>query len=117
MMVNPKGMSHEELMRIRIEVGRTYGIKLYQQYPEREAARLLLPSDERPEGSADTSTLKRKRRTNKIPYVACGDGSVAYLGLMLCDFIIFGENSMLLWGDNAPPPSPQAPPDDAAPSP
>lgn len=117
MMVNPLGIPHEELMRIRIEVGRKYDIELYQQYPEKKAAWLLLPPDERLRGDADTSTLKRKRRTNKIPFVASGDGSVAYLGLMLCDFLIFGENSMLLWGDSAPGSSPQTPTEAAAPSP
>ncbi|MGU3540420.1 hypothetical protein [Methylobacterium sp. A54F] len=100
MTVNPNGMSNEQLLHLRVEIAKAYGIELYRQYSEKVSASLILPPDERPTGLVDASTIKRKRRSNKIPYVACGDGSIAYLGVMLCDFIIFGEASMLLWGSN-----------------
>lgn len=116
-MVDPRGMPREVVDHLRSEIGRRYGINLFDQYSEREAAKLILLPEKRPSGSADTSTIKRKRRSNKIPFVACGDGSVAYLGLMLCDFLLFGKNSMFLWGVSAPLRSPQTPTEAAAPSP
>ncbi|CAO4186217.1 hypothetical protein [Methylorubrum extorquens] len=98
MTVNPSNMDKEDLHWLRIDTANAYGINLHQQHTEQEAARLLLKPDQRPEGRADTSTIKRKRRSEKIAFVPCGDGSVAYLGMMLCDFLMFGERSITLWG-------------------
>lgn len=117
MIVNPSAIPEGRLAQIRMEVAREYGISPHRQYTEREAARLLIPPDERPDGSADVSTLKRKRRTGKIPFVDCGDGSVAYLGLMLCDFIVFGRGSPALWGNSTAQQAPEGPSGSAAPTP
>lgn len=117
MILNPCAIPEDRLEQIRTEVAREYGISPYLQYTEREAARLLIPPDERPDGSADVSTLKRKRRSGKIPSVDCGHGSVAYLGLMLCDFIVFGSASLALWGNNAAQEAPEGPSGSAAPTP
>ena len=113
MTIDPLRIDKDHLRGLRDNVARTYGIDPHRQYTERAAASLLVPSEERREGSADVSTLKRKRRAGKIPHVPRGDGSIAYLGMMLCDFIAFGERSVLLWGvgqggreGEADPPSP-----------
>ncbi|CAO4154369.1 hypothetical protein [Methylorubrum extorquens] len=98
MTVNPLHIDKEDLRKLRIETADAYCINRYQRYTEQEAASLLIVPTRRPEGRADTSAIKRKRRSVKIPFVPCGDGSVAYLGMMLCDFIVFGERSVLLWG-------------------
>lgn len=102
MLINPTRINKEDLHRIRHNVAGSHGIDLYRQYKERAAASLLVSPDERQERSSDVSTLKRKRRAGKIPYVPLGDGSVAYLGIMLCDYIAFGERSVLLWGGGDP---------------
>ena len=98
MTIDSTRIDKEELHRLRRDVADRHGIDLHRQCREREAAKLLVPPEERREGSADVSTLKRKRRAGKIPFVPRGAGSVAYLGMMLCDFIAFGERSVLLWG-------------------
>ena len=98
MTIDPTRIDKEDLYRLRRDIADRHGIGLVDQYGEREAARLLIRPDERPDGAADVSTVKRKRRAGKIPHVPRGDGSVAYLGMMLCDFIAFGERSVLLWG-------------------
>ena len=98
MTVDPIHMNKEDLDRLRVGIGAEYGINLHQQYKEREAARLLIAPSQRPEGHVDVSTLKRKRRNRKIAFVPRGDGSIAYVGMMLCDFIAFGERSIFLWG-------------------
>ncbi|WHQ70490.1 hypothetical protein [Methylorubrum extorquens] len=91
-------MDKSDLERLRIDTANAYGINLHQRYTEREAASLLIVPSRRLERKADISTIKRKRCSEKIPFVQCGDGSVAYLGMMLCDFLMFGERSVLLWG-------------------
>ncbi len=98
MSVNPLLIDKQDLHWLRLDTATSYGIDPYRQYTEQEAARLLLAPDRRSEGRADTSTIKRKRRGGKIPYVPLGDSSVAYVGVMLCDFLVFGEQSVLLWG-------------------
>lgn len=110
MPIDPTRIDKEELRQLRRDISEAHRIRLCLQYSERDAARLLIRPDERPDGSADVSTLKRKRRAGKIPHVPLGDGSVAYLGMMLCDFIAFGERSLLLWGGSDPgiiPPDPE----------
>ena len=98
MIIDPTHISREDLDRTRREIAAAYGINPGCQYTERQAAGLLLRPDERGSEAADTSTLKRKRRSGKIPHVPRGDGRVAYLGMMLVDFLAFGERSILLWG-------------------
>ena len=98
MTIDPTRIDREDLDRTRRNIATEYGISPGRQYTERQAADLLVAPSEREEGGASTSTLKRKRRAGKIPYVPRGDGRVAYLGMMLCDFIAFGERSVLLWG-------------------
>jgi hypothetical protein len=102
MTIDPTRIDKDHLRELRHSVARAYDIDPHRQYGERAAANLLIPPDERRDGSADVSTLKRKRRAGKAPYVPLGDGSVAYLGMMLCDFIAFGERSVLLWGGGDP---------------
>ena len=98
MTIDPTLIDREDLDRTRRDIATEYGISPGRQYTERQAADLLVAPSERKEGGASTSTLKRKRRVGKVPHVPLGDGSVAYLGMMLCDFIAFGERSVLLWG-------------------
>ena len=98
MTIDPTRIDKEELYWLRRDIAETHGINLFVRYTERAAAGLLSQPDERREGRVNVSTLKRKRRTGKIPHVPLGDGSVAYLGMMLADFIAFGERSVLLWG-------------------
>ncbi|CAA2160924.1 hypothetical protein MBRA_06079 [Methylobacterium brachiatum] len=98
MTIDPTRIDKDHLRELRHSVAQAYGIDPHRQFTERAAASLLVPPDKRRGGSGDVSTLKRKRRTGKIPHVPLGDGSVAYLGMMLCDFIAFGERSVLLWG-------------------
>lgn len=102
MTIDPTRIDKDHLRELRLSIARTYAIDPHRQYTERVAASLLVPPGERRDGSADVSTLKRKRRAGKIPHVPLGDGSVAYLGMMLCDFIAFGERSVLLWGGGDP---------------
>ncbi|MCJ2066509.1 hypothetical protein MKK63_28005 [Methylobacterium sp. J-088] len=98
MTIDPTRIDKDQLHELRHSVARAYDIDPHRQYGERAAAALLIPPGERRNASGDVSTLKRKRRAGKIPHVPLGDGSVAYLGLMLCDFLAFGERSILLWG-------------------
>ena len=98
MTIDPTRIDREDLDRTRRDIAAEYGISPGRQYTERQAAGLLLRPDERGDEAADTSTLKRKRRAGKISHVPRGDGRVAYLGMMLVDFIAFGERSVLLWG-------------------
>ncbi|GJE12764.1 hypothetical protein [Methylobacterium longum] len=98
MTIDPTRIDKDHLRELRHSVARAYGIDPHRQYTERAAANLLVPPDKRQGGRGDVSTLKRKRRSGKIPHVPLGDSSVAYLGMMLCDFLAFGERSVLLWG-------------------
>ena len=98
MSIDPTRIDRNDLRELRHSVARAYGIDPHRQYSERAAAGLLVPPEDRRGGSADVSTLKRKRCAGKIPHVPLGDGSVAYLGMMLTDFLAFGERSVLLWG-------------------
>ncbi|SDA35522.1 hypothetical protein SAMN02799622_06112 [Methylobacterium sp. UNC378MF] len=98
MTIDPTRIDKDHLRELRHSVAQAYEIDPHRQYTERAAASLLVPPDERRGGRSDVSTLKRKRRAGKIPHVPLGDGSVAYLGMMLCDFLTFGERSVLLWG-------------------
>lgn len=110
MIIDPTRIDKDHLRELRHSIARAHDIDPHRQYGERAAAGLLVPPENRRDGSADVSTLKRKRRTGKIPHVPLGDGSVAYLGMMLCDFIAFGERSLLLWGGSDPgiiPPDPE----------
>lgn len=102
MTIDPTRIDNDHLRELRHSVARGYDIDLHRQYGERAAADLLVPPEERQDGRANVSTLKRKRRAGKIPHVPLGDGSVAYLGMMLCDFLAFGERSVLLWGGGDP---------------
>ena len=102
MTIDPTRIDKDHLRELRHSVAQAYGIDPHRQYTERAAASLLVPLDKRRGGSGDVSTLKRKRRAGKIPHVPLGDGSVAYLGMMLCDFLAFGERSVLLWGGADP---------------
>ena len=109
MTIDPTRIDKDHLRELRDSVARAYGIDPHRQYTERAAAALLVPLDERQTSKGDVSTLKRKRRAGKIPFVPLGDGSIAYLGMMLCDYIAFGERSVLLWGGvqgGADPPTP-----------
>ncbi|MCJ2144351.1 hypothetical protein [Methylobacterium sp. E-066] len=115
MPIDPTRIDKEELRQLRRDIAEAHGIRLYLQYSERDAARLLIRPDERPDGSANVSTLKRKRRAGNIPHVPLGDCSVAYLGMMLCDFLAFGERSVLLWGSGDPDIIPPNPDDGSAP--
>lgn len=98
--MNPCKIDPKELNFMRTRVAQEYGIALYQQVSERTAAFLLLPPGKRTSGRADTSTLKRNRRRGKVPFVPHGNGSIRYLGVMLCDYILFGELSVYLWGED-----------------
>ena len=102
MTIDPTRIDNDHLRELRHRVARAYQIEPHRQYTERMASSLLVPLDERRGGRSDVSTLKRKRRAGKIPHVPLGDGSVAYLGMMLCDFLAFGERSVLLWGGGDP---------------
>lgn len=98
MTIDPTRIDKGRLDQLRRDVAEKHGIDPYCRYTEREAACLLIRPDERANARADVSTLKRKRRACKIPYVPLGNSSVAYLGMVLCDFLMFGERSVLLWG-------------------
>lgn len=101
MTIDPTRIEREELQSLRRDIAKAHGINLFLRYTEQDAARLLTRPDGRTGGTADVSTLKRKRRAGKIPHTPLGDGSVAYLGMMLVDIIAFGERSVLLWGGGA----------------
>lgn len=102
MTIDPTRIDKDHLRELRHSVAQAHEIDPHRQYTERAAASLLVPPDERRGGRSDVSTLKRKRRAGRIPHVPLGDGSVAYLGMMLCDFLAFGERSVLLWGGGDP---------------
>jgi hypothetical protein len=71
--------------RLREEVARQYGLKLYAQYTEEQAALEFL--------SVDVSTLKRWRRAGLTGYVKFGRRGVRYLGLHIADLLAFGIES------------------------
>lgn len=98
MTIDPTRIDKDRLDQLRRDVAEKHGIDLYLQYTEQQAAFLLIRPDERSARRADRSTLKRKRRAGKIPHVPLGNNSVAYFGMMLCDFLMFGEQSVTLWG-------------------
>jgi hypothetical protein len=80
----------DDLQKKREGVAEEYGIAIYRQYSEKQAAPLI---------GTSYDTLKRKRKQGKIPYVDRGGESVGYMGFMLIDFILFGEKSV----DQDPP--------------
>ncbi len=72
-------MDRAERERMREEVAKEYGFKLYRQYGEAEAAVYL---------DVDISTLKRWRREGRTPYINLGERKVRYLGYMVADMIL-----------------------------
>jgi hypothetical protein len=73
-----------ERQKVRHAVAEQYGLKLYAQYTEEEAAVEFL--------RIDVSTLKRWRRTGRTSYVRFGDRAVRYLGVHIADLLAFGVN-------------------------
>ena len=67
---------------MREGVAREYGIALYRQYGEAEAAHFL---------QVDHTTLKRMRRDGKVPYVAFSERKIRYLGIHIVDMLIAGD--------------------------
>lgn len=66
--------------KLREKVAEQYGIALYKQYSEKQAAGIL---------AKDVGTLKRWRAQRKIPHIRLGD-SVRYFGFHLVDVLIRG---------------------------
>ncbi|WP_342150206.1 hypothetical protein [Methylorubrum sp. SB2] len=83
----------DQLNIMRAEVAREHGITLYAQYNEQRAAHFL---------KLDLSTVRRNRRAGRVPYVQYGNGGVRFLGVMLCDYILFGADAVRLWGGETP---------------
>lgn len=90
-------MTNEERQQLRAAIAEEYGIALYRQYGEDQAAAFL---------KIDVSTLKRWRRAKKVDYVAMGDRGVRYMGYTIAD-ILMGGAKKPLEGSGAPPPPPQ----------
>lgn len=67
---------------LREGVAKEYGIALFRQYGEAEAAHFL---------GMDVSTLKRHRRAGNTPAVNMGERKVRYLGIDIVDLILFGD--------------------------
>ncbi|WP_232631420.1 helix-turn-helix domain-containing protein [Methylobacterium sp. Leaf118] len=86
----PGNISKETLDEMRAGVAEEHRIAPYAQYTEADAARFL---------HLDISTVKRMRRSGRIPYVRHGQKSIRYIGRMLCDFILFGKGAVELWGE------------------
>lgn len=74
-------MSEREKMRENIAA--EYKFALYRAYSEKEAAHFV---------GVDVSTLKRRRRAGKVPFIRHGDRNVRYLGLQIADLIAFGSD-------------------------
>lgn len=70
---------------MREGVAEEYGIAIYRQYSEKQAAALI---------GTSYDTLKRKRKLGQIPYVEKGGDSKGYMGFQLIDFLLFGEKSV-----------------------
>ena len=67
--------------KLRERVAAEQNFRLYTRYSEKEAAQKI---------GWDYSTLKRKRRAHLVPFVDMGGGSIAYLGFMIADILLFG---------------------------
>lgn len=67
---------------MREAIAKEYGIRLFRQYSEPEAAAFL---------RKDLSTLKRMRRAAKVPFVSLGERQIRYLGIHIVDLIAFGD--------------------------
>lgn len=63
-------------------VAQQYGLKLYAQYTEEQAALEFL--------SVDLSTLRRWRRAKLTGYVSFGRRGVRYLGRHIAELLAFG---------------------------
>lgn len=97
--MDPRKIPDETLQQMRLKVSEAYQIPFWgSTYSEQEAAWLLIAPAKRPDGLADTSTLRRNRRKGKVPYTPTGDGSIRYWGGHLVDYLLFGEKAVLLWG-------------------
>ena len=75
----------DDLQKKREGVAAEYGIAIYRQYSEKQAAPLI---------GTSYDTLKRKRKLGHIAYVDKGEDSVGYVGYMLIDFLLFGKKSV-----------------------
>src|SRR5207244_4522675 len=81
--------------RMREAVALEYGIALFRQYGEEQAAHFL---------SKDLSTVKRWRAKKLIPHIRLGERGVRYFGFHIVDALIQGTGP---W-DDEPPISPSS---------
>ncbi|WP_244434342.1 helix-turn-helix domain-containing protein [Agrobacterium tumefaciens] len=71
----------DEQQAMREAIAKEYGITLYRQYGEDQAAHLI---------NIDRSTLKRWRRKGLTPFVALGPRKIRYLGIHIVDLLRAG---------------------------
>ena len=95
----------DDLQKLREGVAEEYKIALYRQYSEKQAAAIM---------GTSRWTLRRKRELKQIPYVDKGGDSVAYMGIHIADFILFGVGSVdIEEGTASPHPRPHRRPHSA----
>jgi predicted site-specific integrase-resolvase len=66
---------------VREAIAKEYGISLYRQYGEEQAAHIV---------NIDKSTLKRWRRNGRTPFIALGPRKIRYFGYQIADMLIKG---------------------------
>jgi len=72
-------MDRDELMRMRQAIAEEYGIALYRQYGEAQAAHFL---------EVAPTTLKKWRLAGRTRSVNLGRRKVRYLGLHIADMLL-----------------------------
>ncbi|WP_425107234.1 helix-turn-helix domain-containing protein [Ancylobacter sp.] len=77
----------DERQKMREGIALEYGIALYRQYGEEQAAHFL---------NIDVSTLKRWRRRGITPHIRMGERGVRYLGQHIVDLLLKGTEG---WDD------------------
>lgn len=85
-------MTFEELMFMREGVAKQKGIQLFREYSEPEAAAFL---------GVNLKTLKEMRYAKRVASTSLGPRHVRYLGLHICDLILFGDKWQSMQSENS----------------